>query len=241
MSSSWFGGKKGRAREVDWARHVQQDTQRTDQALIALIAINVLVWAGWSVAMQSARSGDEGLLALFGDHFLVPGVLPLALMRPWTLLTSTFSHIDFGHIAFNMIALYVFGREVGRQNSTFTLVQLYVVGGVLASAAHVAFGTLMGAGNPALGASGAVMALGAVYALTNPNRILMINFILPMPAWAMFTLYVVLDVVGLGTPGSGIAHAAHLGGALYGLLYWLLRIRPSGRPRFKKGTYGTRL
>ena len=145
------------------------------------------------------------------------------------------------HLAFNMFGLYIFGRPVARALGTGHLLHLYVVGAIMASLGHVAFGLATGDATPALGASGAVMALAVVFAALHPDTTILVGFFLPMPAWAAVAGFILLDVVGTFSPGSSIAHAAHLGGAAYGLLFWYIKLRQPPRPRFRKGTYGTRL
>jgi membrane associated rhomboid family serine protease len=105
-------------------------------------------------------------------------------------------------------------------------VHLYVVGALLASVGHVAYGLVSGSPAPALGASGAVMTVAVVYAALFPRRTLMINFFIPVPAVLAVAGYVLLDLFGmLGGNKDGVAHAAHLGGAVYGFLFWLLWLR----------------
>lgn len=234
MRSRWFGGDR-RPGEVDWARHVRQDTERADQVLYAIMAINVVVWIVWQYTI---RGPYEGLMAA---NFLV-GLEAMQSGRVWTLLTAELSHISLDHLLFNMIGLFVFGRAVGRAVGSLQFLHLYVVGGIVASLGHVAYNAVSGDMVPALGASGAVMALAAVYGALFPDRTLLIGFVLPMPAWLAVLLFILLDVFGLISGGGGIAHAAHLGGAAYGLAFWYLRLRrpPPGK-RFKPGTFGTRL
>ncbi|HHO51789.1 MAG TPA: rhomboid family intramembrane serine protease, partial [Deltaproteobacteria bacterium] len=100
MSNGWMG--RGRHREVDWGRRVRADHERATQVLWILMGINVLVFVLWSQARGTVL---EGLMA---QHFLVSAE-SIAGFRIWTLLTSTFSHIDAGHLIFNLIGLYVFG------------------------------------------------------------------------------------------------------------------------------------
>ena len=148
---------------------------------------------------------------------------PAALTaRPWTLLTAAFGHFDANHLLFNMFGLWMFGTPVHRRYGTRQLVGLYLAGGIVASLFHLVLSA-----SPMLGASGAVLALSVVYALTWPQRRLLIWFILPMPAWLAVSAFVALDVLGLVGPGDGIAHAAHLGGAALGAAWWAARLRRS--------------
>jgi len=219
--SRWFGAPdRGRAVHVDWARRVRADREQVQQVLFALLAINVGVFVLWTQARNA------GLTSFMAAHFLVSAESVLSL-RLWTLITSCFSHMDVWHLAFNMLAMWIFGRDVGLALGSRALVHLYLVGGIVSSLAQAAFGLVTGDMTPALGASGSVMALAVLFGALFPNRTLLLNFFIPVPAALAVGGYIVLDVLGVFGSGFGgnIAHAAHLGGAAYGLVYWWLWVR----------------
>lgn len=194
-----------------------------------VIALNVLVYAAWH---STGEAGAE----LMAGHFLV-SLDHLRDGRVWTLLTSAFSHIEPGHLLLNMFALWMFGRDIALRWGQLTFVQLVVVGGILASLGHVTYSWLTGDPTPALGASGAVMALAAAYAVLYPRRRLYLFGAFPAPAALMIAGFAVIDVMGAVSGGSRIAHAAHLAGAGYGLAYALLRVH---RAKASRGTDGAR-
>lgn len=189
-------------------------------ALAWMMAVNVGVFLLWHLLPPE-------WLPVVASHLVVSPTE--VLWRPWTLVTSAFSHHDLNHLLFNMLGMWVFGRDTERAIGRFNTVLLVVAGGVAASLAHVGLGLMFEDPVPALGASGAVMALGAVYARLFPTRVILVNFILPLRARWAFLLYVGIDLLGVVGPGDGVAHGAHLGGAAFGLVFgWLLR---TGRPR----------
>jgi membrane associated rhomboid family serine protease len=216
MSDGYFQRRSKRPVNVDWGRHVREDAERSQQVLYGLIAVNVVVFAMWHSSPM--------IQVLMRDHFLV-SFESVANLRVWTLITSAFSHHDPWHLLFNMLALYVFGRDVGLALGWKTLLNLYLVGGVVASAGHVLYSIATGDPSPALGASGAVMAISVMYAALFPNRTLLLQFFIPVPAAVAVGMYIVLDVFGMVGGGGGVAHAAHLGGAAYGLAWWWFRVR----------------
>ena len=150
---------------------------------------------------------------------------------PWQLLTYGFLHDTggIGHLAFNMLALYMFGSPLeqtwgGRRFLTFFLV---CVAG--AGLLQLAVGWWMMAGGappyPTVGASGGVFGLLLGYGMLFPNQ-RMIVFPLPMEirARTLVIFYAVIALV-LGFTGlqPGVAHFAHLGGMVFGWLmirYW---------------------
>ena len=190
-----------------------------------------MLWNVWQ-PQEMVAGMPIGPSSFMEDHFLVSLNAVLSL-RVWTLITSCFSHQDFNHFLFNMFAFYVFGRSVGEVVGSRGLVHVYLVGGLLASLGHVAFQIITGSNVPALGASGSVMAFAVVYGATFPKRKLYLYFAIPVPAIILVVGFVVMDLMGvLGVGKSNIAHAAHLGGAFYGLAYWafVVRRRLKGRP-----------
>lgn len=204
----------------DWGKHVREDVERAQQALWVLVGINVAVFVAWQLVRDSPL-----LLTLFDDH-LVVSVEAIAHFRVWTLLTSTFSHVDAGHLIFNMLGLYVFGRDVAHALGTRKLLNLYLLGGIAASVGHVLYSVATGDLTGALGASGSVMAIAVMFGALFPDRTLLVNFFIPMRASVAVGLYILLDLVGaFGGASSNVAHAAHLGGAAYGLALWWFRVR----------------
>lgn len=191
-------------------------------ALAVLLGINLAVFVGFYLLI------DTSLAETYAQQMVMdPGKV---LQRPWTLLTAAFSHFDTNHLLFNLLGLWVFGGPVQSRYGSRALLVLYGLGALCASLAHLALSP-----SPMLGASGAVLALSVVFAMTWPQARLLLFFVLPVPAWLAVTGFIVLDVVGLVGPGDGIAHAAHLGGAALGAAWVMLRRRGRaggpGRPR----------
>ncbi|MBA2322055.1 MAG: rhomboid family intramembrane serine protease [Deltaproteobacteria bacterium] len=200
------------------AYRVREDAP-TSRALLGLVAVNVAVFVLWNTYGRSPAGG-----AVMATHFLTSDAHVFS-GYVWTLLTSAFSHTDAMHLLFNMLALYVFGRDVEDVIGTGRFLALYVVGGIVASLGHVLWNVIVASGVPALGASGSVMAISVLFGALYPKRTLMVNFFIPVPAALAVALYVLLDVAGMLGGGGNTAHAAHLGGAAVGLLYWLTSLR----------------
>ena len=91
---------------------------------------------------------------------------------------------------------------------------------------------LLGATAPTIGASGGLFGLLLAFAMIFPNRIILLFFVIPMKAKWLVALYGLLELYqGVYVMNSGVAHFAHLGGMLGGLLtirYWR-RQPPFGR------------
>jgi membrane associated rhomboid family serine protease len=151
----------------------------------------------------------------------------------WRLVTNAFLHDtnNFWHIVFNMLLLYWFGRDIENVYGPKEFLAFYLASAVLAALAFIgcaAAGLGGGMNTPALGASGAVMAVIVLFACHFPQHRIWLFFLVPVPVWLMVVIYVGFDAWGLlmtssgpESGGGGIAFAAHLGGAAFGALYYI--------------------
>ncbi|HEY3322370.1 MAG TPA: rhomboid family intramembrane serine protease [Planctomycetota bacterium] len=205
-------------------------------AVHKIIILNIIVWVLWQFA-----ASNEVLARFMSQNFLVSWDGVLRDGRVHTLFTSTISHMGIWHIAFNMAFFYWIADEVetiyGHRNFYF----FYFIAGVISSVAYVGIDYLqMSAradmGIPALGASGAIMGIAVAAAFYNPSRPVNLFFVLTLPLRWVVIAYIVLDLLGVFSKGadpyfrSGIAHTAHLGGALAGLIFYKFDLRVFGSP-----------
>lgn len=139
--------------------------------------------------------------------------------RIWQPITHLFMHGGFAHIFFNMFGLWMFGSLLENIWGSKRFLEFYMICGLAAAGAH-----LLTSDSPAIGASGAVMGIMAAFAYLFPNTELYIYGVLPVKAKYLVTVLVLIDLfAGLSNTGDNVAHFAHLGGALAGLLmviYW---------------------
>lgn len=146
----------------------------------------------------------------------------------WRLFTSAFCHDRFGvlHILFNMLFLYWFGQFVESTYGSTEFLCFYLVAALVASLAYIGLELTTGDRHPAIGASGAVMGVVCVFAMWNPNHTIRLYFLFPVTIRVLLIIYVIYDLhpVLLALSGSvvetGVAHAAHLGGLVFGFLYY---------------------
>jgi membrane associated rhomboid family serine protease len=179
------------------------------------------------------------LLVANGAMFLVTQTFPriewalvfvpvLTPVRPWSLVTYMFLHGDLWHLMFNMLGLFFFGPRLEFRLGSRRFLALYLVSGV--TGALLSFVTPHAA---IVGSSAAVFGVFLGYALYWPHERVFIWGILPVPARVLVIALTVLSLYGGITAGGGIAHFAHLGGFLGGLLYlkWSERRSPAARFR----------
>lgn len=148
-------------------------------------------------------------------------VSPQHPLYVWTWVTSVFAHSGLTHILFNGIVIYFFGRLVERYIGSRDFTLLFLGSGILAGLGYVGLAILQGNPTPALGASGAALAIMGVLTVLNPGLRVYLYFLLPVPIWVLTGAYVLISISGiLGVPlFPGVADAAHLVGLLVGLAY----------------------
>jgi membrane associated rhomboid family serine protease len=144
----------------------------------------------------------------------------------WRLLTYAFLHStgDIFHIVWNMLFLFWFGRQVEDTIGGREYLIVYLVSAVLGGVVYVAATALgLQSNAPALGASGAVMAVLLLAACYNPRLTILLFFIIPVPIWGFVILYVLRDAYAfLSRSPSGVAVSIHLAGAAFGFAYYRL-------------------
>jgi len=156
-------------------------------------------------------------LLLFIVTLIVPtlivllGLIPAAILeRPWTIITSLFLHGSIGHILANMITLYFFGRYLCALFGEKRFLTAYFVGGILGNIFYILLGPPL---SVAIGASGAVFALGGVLTVMRPKlRVYIFPIPVPLPLWvAVIGGFLILSFF------PNVAWQAHLGGLAFGL------------------------
>ncbi|KAM9320938.1 presenilin-associated rhomboid-like protein, mitochondrial [Gastrophryne carolinensis] len=174
-----------------------------------IIAANFLVFCLWRVP-----SMQRTMIRYFTSN---PASKSLCL--PMTL--STFSHFSLFHMAANMYVLWTFSSSIVSLLGQEQFLALYMSAGVVSSFASYVSKIATGRFGPSLGASGAIMTVLAAVCMKMPEAKLAIIF-LPMftfTAGSALKAIIALDSVGLIMGWKFFDHAAHLGGALFGIWY----------------------
>jgi len=184
--------------------------------ILAIIALNLLFFLATTISQDLIL--DLGLWSPFEVFF----------HYPWGLITSMFLHDGFFHLLANMITLYFFGTYLYRLLGSGKFLIIYFGGGILGNIFFVLLGTLL---DPyslslAIGASGAVFALGGALAVIKPNiRVFIFPIPIPLPLWlAVIGGFLILSFLPY------VAWQAHLGGLAFGLVAgYLFKKRTSYR------------
>lgn len=214
-----------------------------------LLIINVLCFFGMLVAKRYGIDVEN----LLGLHFFLASDFNLS-----QLISYMFMHANFQHIFFNMFAVWMFGRvleqvwgprrfltyylicgigagliqelvqylEYAFTLSNYDSVNLGIAGGIIPMEEYLNMMTTVGA-------SGAVYGILLAFGMLFPNSQIFI-FPLPFPIKAKYFVigYAVLELfLGLGG-GDGVAHFAHLGGMLFGLILIIYWRKKNGNQQF---------
>ena len=178
-----------------------------------LIIINVLVY----MATALLPVGNE-IIRFCALWF---GASPFGEFHSYQFVTYMFLHASVEHIFFNMFALWMFGRTLEYELGSKRFLIYYLVCGVGAALIQLATAYLTGEMPIQLvGASGAVMGLLLAFGVMHPNAVIMLLIPpIPMKAKWFVVIYGVIELF-LGWTGFGgnVAHFAHVGGMLWGLL-----------------------
>ena len=179
-----------------------------------ILIINLLVWGACNLFRYP-------LDYVLGLHDLNYGGFYL-----YQLITYQFTHTEFFHLFFNMFALFVFGRVLENYWGPSRFFTYYMVTGIGAGLIQLAICYFQDINSLTIGASGAVFGILLAFGMIFPNVPLMIiPFPFPIKAKYLVIGYGLLEL-GLGVAnrsGDNVAHFAHLGGMLFGIiliLYW---------------------
>ena len=153
--------------------------------------------------------------------------------QPYQLVTHMFAHANSSHIFMNMLGLFFFGPPLEAHLGPKKFFILYLFAGLGAFLLHylVIYLSFKSTGDlsqmtiPVLGASGCLFGVLAGFGMKFPNaRVMLIFPPIPMKAWVMVVGYAALELFsGLSGVTQGVAHFAHLGGAIFGaliIIYW---------------------
>lgn len=179
-----------------------------------------LITATTLVSWQGFRNG------LYFDKYSFEVDKILIDKQYYRLFSSTFLHVSWWHLIFNMASLYVFSIGVGYQLGIANFITIYFgskfLGSLLALYIHKEHGDYTAVGASA-GVAGIIFSSIAMFPTSEISF-----FFLPvsMPAWAFGLLYSLVCIYGIKRQSDNIGHEAHLGGALGGILLTIL-IEPS--------------
>ena len=162
------------------------------------------------------------IVLLLGNISASLALWPLesGMFYPWQVLSYGFLHGDFGHLFFNMFAVWMFGTQLERTWGSNRFAVYYATCVVGAAIVQILVQQFEGGIYPTIGASGGVFGLLLAYGAMWPkNKIFLMFFPVPIEARWFVLIYGTLELLfGVTRTMPGIAHFAHLGGMVFGAL-----------------------
>ena len=188
-----------------------------------LIIINAVVFLGLVfLKVITSLFKIESIYNSVASQLILPGKFSEVIFKPWTMLTHMFTHLELAHFFWNMIMLFLIGRLFLSLFGGRRLIVTYLIGGLIGGLFHILSyqmfplfeGVII---KGATGASGSVYAFIGAILYYKPKIEIRVYFTFKIPFWILASIILLGDVLGLVKPGN-IAHFAHIGGALFGVL-----------------------
>lgn len=182
-----------------------------------ILIVNVVVYILEHLLGMYQAGGVSLKEIIFGYGALFP--FDSDFFYPWQIITYQFIHGDFSHIFFNMIMLWMFGVELENIWGSRRFLIFYILSGIGAGLVQLIISSAVGSLSPTVGASGSIYGIFLAFALSFPDRHLMIfPLFIPIKAKYLILILVAMDFVMGFTATSNVAHFAHLGGAATGFI-----------------------
>jgi len=186
-----------------------------------IILVNIAVFVVIVLVLAFAGGFKDGDVQYsIVKYFSIHADWYFTITHPWVILTNMFFHISFGHIFWNMLLLYWFGRILGDLIGDHRILPLYILGGLFGAFIYFAYANFMGHDlSYAFGASAAVMAIILAAGVIAPDYSVNLILIGEVKLKFIVAVLLLLDLVGVyGMTNTG-GHAAHLGGAFFGYMF----------------------
>ncbi|MDX1942730.1 MAG: rhomboid family intramembrane serine protease [Saprospiraceae bacterium] len=197
--------------------------------VIRIIIINIAVFVVVIIADLIMKIVG-GSTADFVQLFALNSGWKELLFRPWSIITHMFLHQGLGHIFWNMLILYWFGRIVGDFIGNQRVMPIYLLSGLSGAIAYLLIANVIPllvqpippifqVGGYALGASAAVMGMVLAAGVISPDYIMRLLFLGDVKLKYIVGLLILLDLVALTRLQNTGGSFAHLGGAAMGWLF----------------------
>lgn len=181
-----------------------------------LIIINVIIFFITAFTNAFAPTFYRQVL----PYLAVPSDISVLLYRPWTLITHGFIHDGLWHVIFNMLTLYWFGNIGGDLLGFKRILPVYLSGILFGALFFIASGYFNpSVGGYAVGASAGVMAIVFMAVMASPDYEISLILLGRVKIKYIGIVVLFLDLIGVAGQSNSGGHAAHIGGAIIGMLY----------------------
>ena len=160
------------------------------------------------------------------DLFLMNfGLVPLTILNDfkiWQIFTYMFLHGGILHILFNMVILWIFGKDLELSWGKNNFLYFYFICGI--GSGFITFLFNMHSFIPVVGASGAIYGLLVAYGFSYPNRIIYLYGVFPLRVkYLILGLGFIAFFASISTSTSNISHLTHLAGMIIGAGYIIIK------------------
>ncbi len=204
-----------------------------------LLLSNVVIYIIFNLILTGFQVGNMSFEVIVYKYFALNPLTPVSMGQielsfyPWQLITYMFLHGGFFHLLLNMFALWMFGAELENIWGQNRFLMYYMMCGIGAGLCNLFIAPLFTSVGPTVGASGAIYGILVAFGYLFPDRNIYIYGILPVKAKYLVIFYMLIEVFSVaGGTQSGIAHFAHLGGGVIGLIYLLIFYKKSSSDFF---------
>lgn len=172
------------------------------------------------------NSGSPSAFYMAIERGLSISAQPIEILKkPWTIITHMFLHKGMWHFVWNMLLFYWFARIFADFLGDKRMLPFYILGGIAGAVVFVLADMLLPTGThgmaTAMGASAAVMAVIMATATLSPDYTMHLLLLGPVKIKYIALVILFLDIVGTAGMSNAGGHFAHLGGAMFGVLYVL--------------------
>ena len=192
---------------------------------IKLLYINLGVYIIFSIIWIINRllKLDPASYYYLQDIFSFNSEIISSLIKPWTFITYSFIHGNIMHLFTNMLVLFFAGKMLegflGKKRVLSTYMIGALAGAIFYLISHNIFPLLLERGNiPMIGASASVFAILTALAVYVPNYEVFLFGVFKVKLKYLAAIWIGLDVLNIAS-NDGVAHFAHLGGAIWGFIF----------------------
>ena len=241
-SGKWFR-EKNTKKEVHRGRTQPSLLEDITHTLKNNYTLSIIAATSVLYLLTGMMPGLQRLLMLYPaltqQAAAASGYAQTLLTQPWGILTVVLVHGGLFHLLANMITFYFFGSTLEKNIGSRKLLRFYIGTGILASIGYVLFSNLLyflhgaqfasgvGTLNPAVGASGAVVAAVGAIAVLYPDAEVLLYFIVPMKIRTAVGVFGLMELINVTSKLAGVtlpviggfASSAHLAGLIAGIWF----------------------
>lgn len=198
---------------------------RTGNMITKLVVINFAVFVitklAYLILGGFTLGHPDGLYENGLNYFCIPASLSTLVWQPWSLITHMFLHDAFWHLFGNLVGLYIFGSIVSDLIGDRRVLPLYLLGGLAGGIFYILSAQvgILSLDRFALGASGAVMAMGGAALILAPDYRVHLLLLGAVKVKYIVLVMVLLDLATISGNYNSGGSIAHIAGFVLGILF----------------------